>query len=59
MIVFPEKIDERCFPMSQDANVLDLGCGIGFWTIELSKRVKHVTAADLTNQTIKLAKKKV
>ena len=40
-------------------HVLDLGCGPGFWTIELTKHgVKRVHAADLTEKVLLLAKER-
>ena len=33
--------------------ILDLGCGIGFWTIEFAMRgFSNLTAADLTQQAL-------
>lgn len=52
-------LDPRFLPPvhNRDA-VLDLGCGPGFWVIELSKRcnLPHITAADLTQQAADLAR---
>ena len=56
---FAGSLDEKCFPADeQKSSVLDLGCGIGFWTIELLKRDCHVTAADLTSQALVQAQKR-
>lgn len=55
---FAGKIDSRIFPLNENASdVLDLGCGPGFWTVELLKRgAQRVTAADLTEKAIELAR---
>lgn len=57
---FAGKLDSRIFPKGQSkAVVLDLGCGPGFWTVELGKvGVGKLVAADLTNAAIQLAKKR-
>ena len=53
-------------PESNRNNVLDLGCGIGFWVIELQNEclksgtpIKKFTAADLTQQALNLTKKRL
>ncbi|MEG3637897.1 class I SAM-dependent methyltransferase [Magnetococcus sp. PR-3] len=55
---FAGQFDPRCVP--QEANrekILDLGCGPGFWTIELWKHGCHnITSADLTKNALKLTK---
>ncbi len=52
------KFDLRAIPEEKNRDrVLDLGCGIGFWTVQLSKRgCTNITAADLTEKAIKIAK---
>lgn len=57
---FAGRIDSRIFPECQNKdNVLDLGCGPGFWTIELSRNgAEMITAADLTQNAILLTKKR-
>jgi 2-polyprenyl-3-methyl-5-hydroxy-6-metoxy-1,4-benzoquinol methylase len=54
---FAGSIDERIFPPASNRNgVLDLGCGPGLWTIELSRRgCTGITAADLTENALLLA----
>jgi len=50
------------FPvLSPGAKILDLGCGIGFWTVELLRRRKHAAlwAADLTQRAIDLTRKRL
>jgi len=54
---FAGRMDERVFPddAHRDA-VLDLGCGPGFWTVELGRRgCKGLVAADLTQSALVLA----
>lgn len=50
------KFDDRLLPAeSNRTKVLDLGCGPGFWTVELSLRgCTEITAADLTKKAIEL-----
>lgn len=52
------QIDERIFPPAKNrVRVLDLGCGIGFWTVQLSRRgCTQLVAADLTENAIELAR---
>jgi ubiquinone/menaquinone biosynthesis C-methylase UbiE len=44
-----------------DSTVLDLGCGIGFWTIEiqLRKKCKEFYSADLTQRALDLTKQRL
>jgi SAM-dependent methyltransferase len=54
---FAGEIDERIFPArGAVGEVLDLGCGPGFWTAELAKRGFTVTAADLTKAALELTR---
>lgn len=57
---FAGQIDPRIFPNdSNKERVLDLGCGPGFWTIELSRKgAKTIIAADLTRNAISLTQKR-
>jgi 2-polyprenyl-3-methyl-5-hydroxy-6-metoxy-1,4-benzoquinol methylase len=57
---FAGELDERIFPDEAHMDkVLDLGCGPGFWTVELSlKGAKRIVAADLTENALRLAKKR-
>jgi ubiquinone/menaquinone biosynthesis C-methylase UbiE len=53
------RFNPRYLPPVQNRDaVLDLGCGPGFWVIELSKRcnLSHISAADLTWQAVDLAR---
>ena len=51
------QFDERILPTQENrTRVLDLGCGVGFWTVQLSKRgCMQLVAADLTENAIELA----
>ncbi len=54
--------DDRMLPNIENREkVLDLGCGPGFWTIELQKRcsIEAMFSADLTQQAIDLTKKRL
>lgn len=57
---FAGKIDKRIFPEKEnDKFVLDLGCGPGFWIVELAKNgCERIVAADITNTALKLTKKR-
>lgn len=54
--------DDRFLPPAANREaVLDLGCGPGFWTIELSRRAalsRGIVAADLTEQAVVLTRKR-
>lgn len=53
------KLDERIFPLRHvNGRVLDLGCGPGFWTVELARRGFRVHASDLTERALDLARKR-
>jgi len=53
--------DNRILPKEEmRRRVLDLGCGPGFWTVELLKRgCTKVVAADLTENALDLTKKRL
>jgi 2-polyprenyl-3-methyl-5-hydroxy-6-metoxy-1,4-benzoquinol methylase len=55
---FAGEFDEKTLPdLEHRRKVLDLGCGPGFWTIELSQRgCGDLVAADLTDNALKLAR---
>lgn len=55
---FAGRLDERIFPCAVNREaVLDLGCGPGFWTVELSMRgSRNVTAADITYRALELTR---
>jgi SAM-dependent methyltransferase len=57
---FAGHLDTRLFPQGRNLEqVLDLGCGPGFFTIELAKRgAKNLMAVDLTPAAIELAEKR-
>lgn len=52
------ELDPRTLPSGMsNEHILDLGCGPGFWTIELSLNgARKITSADLTNQAVKIVK---
>lgn len=54
------RFDDRFLPSESNmARVLDLGCGIGFWTVQLAKRgCGQIVAADLTENALNLARKR-
>ncbi len=54
---FAGKLDNRIFPTDMTGTVLDLGCGPGFWTVELARRgARDLIAADLTHNALSLAR---
>jgi len=57
---FAGKLDERAIPKNLGKKrVLDLGCGLGFWSIELFLRgCKNIVAVDLTESSLSLTKKR-
>lgn len=57
---FAGELDRRLFPpgMSQ-LEVLDLGCGIGFWLVEFGERgCKRLAGADLSMRSVALARRR-
>ena len=61
---FGGSFDNRFLPPvlqeSQQSKILDLGCGIGFWVSEFSKRgLKNLYAADLTQSALDITKKRL
>lgn len=53
------EFDIRTLPTIQNKdNVLDLGCGIGFWTVQFLKRGCRVVAADLTHHALEATKQR-
>src|SRR4051794_13193419 len=54
------RFDERVVPRpDRRRRVLDLGCGPGFWTVELGRRgCSDIVAADLTEYALELARKR-
>ncbi|MCO5144411.1 MAG: class I SAM-dependent methyltransferase [Oligoflexia bacterium] len=58
---FAGVMDEKIFPNidKENSKVLDLGCGVGFWTIEFGIRgFKKIFAADLTENAIEMTRKR-
>ena len=61
---FGGSFDNRFLPPmlkeSQQNKILDLGCGIGFWVSEFSKRgLENLYAADLTQSALDITKKRL
>lgn len=58
---FAGEFDEKTIPsVPTEAKVLDLGCGPGFWVIQLIQRgIVSLVAADLTENALQLARKRV
>src|SRR4051794_19036629 len=61
---FGGRFDDRFLPpprqSGQALRVLDLGCGIGFWTTEFAMRgLQHLVAADLTEQALALTRRRL
>jgi len=63
--VFANNFNEKKFIpiLNTNANVLDLGCGIGFWTIEILQRGNYnninMYSADLTQAALENTKKRL
>jgi len=61
--VFANDFKEEFFipPSIENAKALDLGCGTGFWTIEiqLRRKCKEFHSADLTRRALELTKKRL
>ncbi len=57
---FVGRLDDRIFPpLDGGGTVLDLGCGPGFWTVELGQRSHaRLVAADLTVKALDLARQR-
>lgn len=57
---FAGRFDERTIPApDKRRRVLDLGCGPGFWTVELGRRgCQNIVAADLTPRAVELARQR-
>lgn len=61
---FAGSFDIRFMPppkkYGQDMKLLDLGCGIGFWSSEFAMRgINNIYAADLTEQALALTQKRL
>lgn len=58
---FAGELDARILstPRLNSRSILDLGCGIGFWTVEFGLHgCSSITAADLTRNALELTKKR-
>lgn len=56
------RVDNRILPPPENRNnVLDLGCGPGFWTVELLLRggARNMIAADLTERALALTRSRI
>jgi ubiquinone/menaquinone biosynthesis C-methylase UbiE len=57
---FAGDLDPRLFPPDlASKKVLDLGCGVGFWLIELGQRgCRDLTGADLSPKSLEIASRR-
>jgi ubiquinone/menaquinone biosynthesis C-methylase UbiE len=59
---YVDKTQKRLFKevikIKRDFKVLDLGCGVGRWTLWFAPQVKRVVGVDLSPNMIKIAKKR-
>lgn len=55
------KIPPRMLPQSPVQDALDVGCGPGFWTVEMLRtgKIKNMTSCDLTAAGVDLCKKRL
>jgi SAM-dependent methyltransferase len=61
---FAGRFDLRFLPpprnTGQDMSILDLGCGIGFWTTEFAMRgLRQIVAADLTLRALEITRERL
>jgi SAM-dependent methyltransferase len=59
---FAGRFDNRTLPPAENRKrALDLGCGPGFWTIELLQgcKIEAMTSADLTQQAVDITRKRL
>ena len=60
---FANNLDEEIFmpPSSKGKKILDLGCGVGFWTVEIQQRKpgSQFFNADLTENALKTTEKRL
>lgn len=61
---FAGQFDLRFFPPprsgGQKMRILDMGCGVGFWTVELAMRgLGNLEAADLTQKALEITKRRL
>lgn len=57
---FAGKINERNFIIPKDAKILDLGCGIGFWLVEIQQRgFDNLSGADISMNSLAIAKQRL
>jgi SAM-dependent methyltransferase len=47
-------------PNGQNMRILDLGCGVGFWTAEFGMRgLSHIVAADITPKAMEITQQRI
>ena len=58
---FAGRLDKRLFPEIKDGTILDLGCGPGFWTVEMQCSYSPISmcSSDLTRNALLLTKKRL
>ncbi|HZQ39764.1 MAG TPA: class I SAM-dependent methyltransferase, partial [Rhizomicrobium sp.] len=57
--VFAGRIDNWFFPPRKNAKILDVGCGIGLWLVELGLRgYRDLSAIDLSPRSVALARQR-
>ncbi|MCP3931231.1 MAG: class I SAM-dependent methyltransferase [Bacteroidetes bacterium] len=54
-------LDRRLFPKIKEGKILDLGCGPGFWTVEMQSHCSSMKmySADLTHNALLLARNRI
>lgn len=62
--VFAGTFDSKFLPAprndGQNINILDIGCGIGFWTVEFGLRgYSNIVSCDLTDNALEITKKRL
>lgn len=51
-----ERISEHCRGVIADRQILDLGCGQGYWAVYLAALGAHVTASDISSTNVDIAR---
>lgn len=52
------KIKEKLISICTDKDVCEIACGTGYWTQFISENAKSITASDLSDEALKIAKQK-
>lgn len=55
---FNQMVEKACF-FSCDANVLELACGVGFWTQKMSAYVSSIYATDICEEALDIGRRRV